>query len=379
MKVDFSSINNCDLYIAYEIAFKGTGSFVIISHSTDRNGNFGPYGNCQALIDGNSISWTASGKRSPGALCIGNKSLNQLRLWQFGYCIPDTVVLDFSFFDTFKKNGQVDLKAIYSQYVAERLGPSLAIRCSSNLEDGERQSFAGLFDTYLDVPNEFEAFEEKILRSYQRFCSKDGAIPVDVMQDIYSLDLKLGIMVQKMIKPRISGFLFTSDPMNPPSQWLKIEYWQGEREKSEGYAITLNSENGKRIPTRHDNSNVPLPVDVQEKLYCAARELVTQFGFPQDSEFVISDENEQLYLMQSRPITAFSYSPDKVNLDEQNRLSGILEENLRLYQRAPILSSTNISELFVHAVPLGYSIFKYGFAGTLNEEGGISIGRSRLG
>jgi phosphohistidine swiveling domain-containing protein len=379
MKMSFSSVDSRGSYVAYKVSSKNHGSFTIISYAKDFTGDFNVDEDFHAFIEDDSISLTASDKRLPSVLRIGNKSLNQLKLGQLSYFIPDTVALDFSFFDIFKKNSQIDLKEIYNQHIAESLGPLLAIRCSSNLEDSERKSFAGVFDTYLNVPNQFEEFEEKILRSYQKFCSKDEANPNDSLQDIRRYDLKLGIMVQRLVKPKFTGFLFTTHPMNPPNQWLKIEYWQGEREKSEEYSITLNSENGKRIPTSRDNSAVPLPAEPQEKLYYAAKELEEYFGFPQDVEFVISEDDEQLYLVQSRPITAFSYSPDKVYFDEQKRLSEILKENLAYYQKAPILSSTNISELFVRAVPLGYSIFRYGFAGTYDKEGGISIGRARLG
>ncbi len=379
MKISFSSVESRSSYLAFKVRSKGSGSFTIISHAMDGVGEFNLDGNLEASIDNSSILLTASDRRLPGVLWIGNKSLNQLKLGQLGCCIPDTVVLGFSFFDIFKKTGRADMKEVYDQQIADWLGPLLAIRCSSNLEDTEKHSFAGAFDTYLDVPNEFAVFEEKILRSYQRFCSRDDANPSDTLLDLRRYDLKLGIMVQKMVKPKFSGFLFTTHPMDPPNQWLKIEYWQGKREQSEGYSITLNSENGKRIQSSRDNSKVPLPVELQEKLYYEARKLIAHFGFPQDAEFVISDEDEQLYLVQSRPITAFSYSPDKVYINEQNKLFQILKRNLELYQRAPILSSTNISELFVRAIPLGYSIFKYGFAGTSKEEGGISIGRSRLG
>ena len=111
----------------------------------------------------------------------------------------------------------------------------------------------------------------------------------------------------------------------------------------------------------------------------AAFALERHFGTPQDVEFLISGADDTLYLVQSRPITAFSYSPDKVRVEEQQKLSDILNENRRIYHQDPVLSSTNIVELFPRAIPLGYSIFKYGFAGTLELKGGISIGRSRLG
>lgn len=365
--------------MAYRISWRNRSNFTIVSHATNKNTNSDLDGDIHASIEDDSISVRTSDARVLDVLQIGNKSINQLRLGQIGFHIPHTVALDFTFFDTFKKDSKIALDEIYRQHIAKDLGFSLAIRCSSNLEDSEKQSFAGTFDTYLDVPNDFGAVEEKILKSYKKFCSFDSATADDQLQDLRRYDLKLGIMIQTLVKPKFSGFLFTSDPMNPPNQWSVIEYWAGKREQSEGYSITLNSESGKRIPTSRDRSNIPLPAQIQEGLASSARQLNDHFGFPQDAEFVVSDEDEQLYLVQSRPITAFSYSPAKVADLEKNRLSEIRKQNIASYQRAPILSSTNISELFVRAVPLGYSIFKYGFGGTRDREGGISIGRSRLG
>lgn len=379
MRIDFSSVDRYGSYVAYKISWRDKSSFTIVSHATNKNVNLNLDGDIHASIEDDSISVTTSDARERIVLQIGNKSINQLKLGQIGFYIPHTVALDFTFFDTFKKASKIALEEIYRHHIAKELGSSLAIRCSSNLEDSEKQSFAGTFDTYLDVNNAFAAVEEKILQSYKKFCSLDDLTMGPQLKDLFGRDLKLGIMVQTLVKPRFSGFLFTSNPMNPPNQWSVIEYWQGKREQSEGYSITLNSESGKRIPTNRDRSNVPLPAQIQEGLASSARQLNNHFGFPQDAEFVVSDENEQLYLVQSRPITAFSYSPDKVTAIEQEILAKIREDNLKSYQKAPILSSTNISELFVRAVPLGYSIFKYGFAGTHEKEGGISIGRSRLG
>ena len=375
MLIDFLSISNRGAYVVYEVA-PGTqqqnyGSFVICSVA---NGDFEPQSGITGTINGAAITLIADGKSLPYRLRIGNKSINQLRLWQLGYHIPHTVVLDFSLCDAFKREGKVDLRDLYEQVIAPRLGASVAVRCSSNLEDGDAQSFAGTFDTYLDVPNQLDEIQGKIVQSYQKFCLRS-----DGQEEMLQYDVRLSIMIQQMIRPKFSGFLFTLDPVNPPSDWLKIEYWQGPRENSEGYSITLNRETGKRVRSGRDSNRVPLPMTIQEKLHHAAVELERHFGTPQDVEFLISGADDTLYLVQSRPITAFSYSPDKVRVDEQQKLSAILDENRRLYHLDPVLSSTNISELFTRAIPLGYSIFKYGFAGTPELEGGISIGRSRLG
>ncbi len=373
LQIDFLPISGG--YSVYKIAPKAQhqnyGGFVICSVAIDDSDL--PTG-LTGTISGAAITLTAGKKSLPRQLRIGNKSINQLRLWQLGYNIPHTVVLDFSVYDRFRREGEVDLRGLYDQMIKSWLGASVAVRCSSNLEDGEDQSFAGTFDTYLDVPNQLEEIQGKIVQSYQKFCSRS-----DRQKEIFQYDVRLGVMIQQMIRPEFSGFLFTIDPVNPPSDWLKVEYWQGPRENSEGYSITLNRETGKRVRSSRDSTRASLPMTIQEKLHHAGVELEHHFGIPQDVEFLISGPDDTLYLVQSRPITAFSFSLDKVRLDEQQKISAILDENQHLYHLDSVLSSTNISELFTRAIPLGYSIFKYGFAGTSELEGGISIGRSRLG
>ena len=375
MLIDFSSISHEGAFGICEVAPRtgqqNHGSFAICAVA---KGDFKPQSDITGTINGAGITLIADGKSLPYRLRIGNKSINQLRLWQLGYHIPHTVVMDFSLFDTFKREGKIDLRDFYDRVIAPWLGASVAVRCSSNLEDGEAHSFAGTFDTCLDVANQLDEIQGKIIQSYQKF-----GLKADGQGELLQHDVRLGIMIQQMIRPKFSGFLFTLDPVNPPSDWLKIEYWLGPRENSEGYSVTLNRETGKRVLSGRDSSQVPLPIIIQEKLHRAAIELERHFGIPQDVEFLISGEDDTLYLVQSRPITAFSYSPDKVRVVEQQKLSAILDENRRLYHQDPVLSSTNIAELFPRAIPLGYSIFKYGFAGTPKLRGGISIGRSRLG
>jgi hypothetical protein len=375
MLINFQSITNKGRYRIYEVApgerQQNSGSFVICSIA---NGDFDLQSNITGETNGAAITLKADGMLLPQRLQIGKKSINQLRLWQFGCHIPHTVVLDFSLCDHFKWNGDIDLGDIYEQVIKSKLGTSVAVRCSSNLEDGDAQSFAGTFDTFLDVPNQLDEIRAKIVQSYRKFCLSGHS-----REDAPQYHVRLGIMIQQMIQPKFSGFLFTLDPVNPPSDWLKIEYWQGPRGNLEGFSTTLNRETGKRVRSDRVSSRTPLPMTVHKKLHHAAIKLEDYFGTPQDIEFLISGEKDTLYLVQSRPITAFSYSPDKVRVDQQQKLSAILNENRRLYGQDPVLSSTNITELFTRAIPLGYSIFKYGFAGTPMLEGGISIGRSRLG
>lgn len=375
MKIKFSSIRKSGDYIYYEVAPKrkqqSYGNFVICS--VDK-GDFKPGATTiKGKIDGAAIVLIADSKQLPYQLRLGNKSINQLRLWQYGYHIPATVVLDFSICDQFKRDGETNLQNIYEQVAASRLGSSVAIRCSSNLEDSDVQSFAGFFDTYLNVPNQSDEIQKRIFQSYRKFCFK-GGIEIEGFQQ----DIRLSIMIQQMLQPKLSGFLFTLDPTNPPSNRLKIEYWHGSRGHSDAYSIALNRETGKQIDSDQDRSQSSNLIASQKILHHAAIEIERCFGTPQDIEFLISGGKDTLYLVQSRPITAFSYSPDHVSINEQKKLLEIRQEN-QLFGQEPILSSTNILELFNRAIPLGYSIFKYGFAGTSELDGGISIGRSKIG
>ena len=375
MKIGSSTVTKHDSYFLCGIAplthRPNCGSFAVASSIVSDCLLDDPV---DIFIRDNRIGLASKDESVQHELYIGNKSINQLKLWIFGHHIPDTVILDFSFFDMFKKNGEAALQALYNEQIANQLGPSLAIRCSSNLEDREDRSFAGTFDTHLNVANDVEVFKEKVLESFIKFSSSDKIPP-----QFRGYRLRLGVMVQNMIRTKYSGFLFTTDPMNPPNQWLKVEYWQGERDQSISSSLTLNKENGKVIDSDTENSHVSLPMEHQKKLHQLAVSLDVQFNSPQDAEFLISDKDDYLYLVQTRPITAFNYSPDKVRLHEREKLRRLWNKNLEEYQREPILSSTNISELFVRAIPLGYSIYKYGFAGTHEKAGGISIGRSTLG
>ncbi len=307
---------------------------------------------------------------------IGNKALNHIRLSQFGYNVPDTLILEFSFFDVYRKNGKVELENIYYQQIKRKLGAELAIRCSSNFEDDEQQSYAGFFDTFLNVENSYSEFQKHVLRCYKRFAVGDEPnTSID-----FGNRLQLAIMVQSMIKPRFSGFLFTSDPVNPPNDSFRVEYWPGKRDTRRMFALTLNKKSGKRIPSNgHADSRLLLSGGLQSDLFNIGKKLDEHYRFPQDAEFVISKADNLLFMLQSRPITAFSYSPDKVRSMVLNDLKEIHRASRDYFNKDAILSNTNISELFVRAVPLGYSIFKYGFAGTKDKIGGISAGRARLG
>jgi rifampicin phosphotransferase len=104
-----------------------------------------------------------------------------------------------------------------------RLSPvaleSFSVRSSALQEDSRAHSFAGLFKTSLfvrarDVPSQvvrcwLSAFEPGVLG----YCRRNGMNP---------LEIEVAVIVQQMVRSRVSGVMFTADPAGALSEVLIV-------------------------------------------------------------------------------------------------------------------------------------------------------------
>jgi len=318
-------------------------------------------------------------KDSANTLSIGNKAQSLLKLHRLGYCIPNSVILDYSFFNEYQKHHTISSELI-TQVIDENLGNTIAVRSSCNLEDSVSQSFAGAFKTSLNVSNSFKELEIALIECYK---SIDNPRVLEILKrrKIDRNSLQMAIIIQSMIEAKISGIIFTVPPLNPTETSYRIEYCSGSGDRLTGGQVTGNSiildkHSGKII---QQEGNLFLSKSQIDHLWHEASQLEKDFRFPQDVEFVISQTNHEPFLVQSRPITAFTYTPEYVIPNENEKIKEIFEADYQTYGEFPILSHNNISELFPTAIPLGYSIFKTIFAGTRFKKGAIAKGRGKLG
>lgn len=313
-----------------------------------------------------------------GRARIGNKAKGQIRLFQCGFKCPHSLFIDDDFFGFFQR--QHDLHpGLIDTIREENLSSRFAVRSSSNLEDSSLRSFAGVFKTILNVPNQAEALKNAIIDCY-RSSDTPEFWEFIAKKNLNKKRIRFGLIIQEMIEATISGVLFTSTPQNPTDQHYRIEYCSGTGDRLTGgfltgNAITVEKGSGK---IAQQEGNLFIPQKILNRLLQIAKDIETKFRYPQDIEFVVSTSNDDIYLLQTRPITAFSYTPEYVIQQESNKIREIFESNYQAYGLYPVLSSTNISELFPIATPLGFSIFKTIFAGTNEHEGGISRGRKSL-
>jgi len=201
-----------------------------------------------------------------------------------------------------------------------------AVRSSALDEDGSQFSFAGQFETFLHV--NFEDLEEKIKAIWQSVLS-DRVLKYRAENGL-SLQLGIGVIVQEMVEAEVAGVAFGIDPISGEegSKIISAVYGLGEglvsgeldadtfKINSEGvekqlvqkkYAFARSkSEKGIgkiEVPLK-DQNQTTLNNDQLQQISKLLDRLNKYFGQPQDIEFAFA--NDELYLLQTRPITAIS-------------------------------------------------------------------------
>ncbi|MCP3870376.1 MAG: hypothetical protein GY703_20240 [Gammaproteobacteria bacterium] len=228
----------------------------------------------------------------------------------------------------------------------KRLGADLvAVRSSGLNEDGQMQSYAGVFESILNVSN--YALGDAL--------SKVGLSMRSQRSNAYSgeTEEKGGALIQAMVDARYAGVLFTEHPSSSGSSMVELVSGLGESLVSgkitpESYvfgAVSGRSMDGKRAP-----------IDLKPllELGCQVEQL---FGRAQDIEWAFIDD--KFMLLQARDITA-----SIVNLPGIE--SAFERERSKLLRLAPkdvkpeevLLAQNELSELMPRPTPLSASVME---------------------
>ena len=221
------------------------------------------------------MSSTFSVPASAGELTIGGKARALRELQRAGFRVPAF------------ECSPPDLDAAIS-----RLGFPLAVRSSASLEDGRQASFAGQFESALNLTAREQVFDavhrcQASLQSpsVRDYCRKHRLDP--------SM-LEMGVVLQRMIRPELAGVAFSVDQVTGDER-VRIE-------ATDGLSDELLA--GRAAPLAADH---PLLVRHRSEIELTVRHIQRFFGAPQDVEFAI--ERGVLHILQSRPITRISFGP----------------------------------------------------------------------
>ena len=223
--------------------------------------------------------------------------------------------------------------------VAENLsllgtGP-FAVRSSMVGEDSDAFSFAGQLDSFL-----FQTSVEEVAESIKRCWASafgDRSLAYHLRSGLPIFDIRVGVVIQRMINGSVSGVMFTADPVSGDREvsLITAAWGQGEGIVSglcntdEFYWSHGGSEKSSKLAlkdiqvVRASGGGGTVEEDVQEELQevrCLSEaevdkigqegvRIAERFGKPQDIEWTI--EGGELFVVQSRPITSLPAPPNK--------------------------------------------------------------------
>jgi pyruvate,water dikinase len=201
-------------------------------------------------------------------------------------------------------------------------GP-LAVRSSAIGEDGEDASFAGQYETVLNVrgPEELRAAIETCLASLESVRAaayRDAQAAADETAD--ETASAMSVVVQRMVDARVSGVCFTADPVTSRRQRLVLDSVAGLGEALvSGHASPDHDQllrtRGVWEPTQLAGAEPVLSESDRALVAREALEAEARAGEPLDLEWAI-DPDGTLFWLQARPITTLAGDPQALDTPE---------------------------------------------------------------
>jgi phosphohistidine swiveling domain-containing protein len=251
----------------------------------------------------------------PPAFCVTNNEFKKI------LALPGTVQLNKQLInlhsedlESIKKYSQKIMESIISynfssEFITElkdnvkKLGNGpLAARSSSALEDSSYASFAGQFDSYLNI-SDFDEIMSSIKKCWASFFNT-RAIVYRLQNNIVEADPRMSVIIQQMIMPEFSGVVFTRAAKE--RNIMQIEAVEGAGE---------NLVSGKTTPNSYtiDRDSISILKKAEKFQFDAVMirniaglglKIEDVFNKPQDIEWSV-DKDRNLWILQSRPITAY--------------------------------------------------------------------------
>lgn len=319
---------------------------------------------------------------NPELSCVGGKAFNLIKLSQAGFFVPRGYVVKTTVHDYYLKNHQLPPGLIQEIITAKKdLHGCIALRSSANYEDGDKLSMAGIFTTvYLEDDSKIEPAIKQI---YDQAHSEE----VKNYLNLYNIDVadvKMGLIVQKLIKPDLSGVIYTG--INGDN--ILVQYVDGYGDK------LVNGEvNGSSFLVNYQGKIIQSSgFDVRPFSDLHLKKLIHQVKktkklFPkkkQDIEFAC--QGDDFFFLQARTLTTqldfidLKQSPEK-SLQEAKELIAkwISIEKLELKTKTAVFSDSNYSELLPKPAPMDIGIYQYISGGSDGIEGATQIGRKEMG
>ena len=260
---------------------------------------------------------------------IGEKSKGLKYLMNNGYLIPLTFVCSSEAYEKYLENDAF-LTEILEVELRSKIDEDsyYSVRSSATLEDSPKHSFAGQFKTYLNVKGISQIIEaiKNVWESTNsnRISSYSKRFLIDVKK------LKMAVIIQQMVKAKISGVSFTKNPFNGRDE-VAIEAINGL-----GDVLVQNGVNPFRAVYKWgewiEKSDIHgVHSKLLEEIAKKSKVLEKKRGTPINLEWAY--DGESLYWLQIRDITTLSGLDFYSNTMSKEFLPGMIK---------PLVWSVNI-------------------------------------
>jgi phosphoenolpyruvate synthase/pyruvate phosphate dikinase len=202
---------------------------------------------------------------------------------------------------------------------------AFAVRSSATAEDLPTASFAGLYDTYLNVSGASEILQH-IGRCWGSLFT-ERAIVYRLRNGIDPRAVQMAVVIQQMVTPDASGVVFTADPVTSDRMVTFVEatFGLGEglvsgRITPDAFQVRESQVISKAVSSKRlavvssaAGGTVEVPIDVEHQNVAAlddtqvlqlaqiGQQIAAHFGRPQDIEWCLVAGD--FHIVQSRPIT----------------------------------------------------------------------------
>jgi phosphoenolpyruvate synthase/pyruvate phosphate dikinase len=237
-------------------------------------------------------------------LQVGGKAFNLHKLTNMGLPVPPALAIPASMQASLIDNTHEQLRSQLLQHEIIINGNSFAVRSSGVGEDGERNSCAGIFESYLNVPR--DEIHDAVIRVWGSLNSTRSAMYAN--ERPISIEA-MGVVVQHMIDADYAGVAFSVCPIEKDDRIALLEVVRGSGDslvsgEKTPATLRINKLTGMVRISRNgvDNLSDEVLKVIADKLLSLIEKIEDEYQMPVDIEWAIAHDN--VYILQARPITA---------------------------------------------------------------------------
>jgi pyruvate,water dikinase len=239
----------------------------------------------------------------------------------------------------------------------DRLGAQApcAVRSSATAEDLPSASFAGQYDSYLNVVGPV-ALLRHVSRCWASLFS-ERAVTYRLRNGFDHDKVQMAVVVQRMVVPQAAGILFTADSVTSSRKVASVEASPGLGEalasglvNADTFTVRDGEVVARTVATARQEQ--PALTDAQVvQLVQLGRRIEAHLGQPQDIEWCLA--KGEFWIVQSRPITTLFPIPEAA--DRENH----------------VYVSVGHGQMMTEAMrPLGVSVWQLTAMAPMHEAGG---------